>query len=62
MAVCEGPLGQEQADEEKHGEDIARHVCLLDTQVEVAAPLRPRHAGAYERREYPQWRFLQDVA
>eukprot|EP00975_Prorocentrum_lima_P040948 8601160-Prorocentrum_lima.AAC.1 len=25
---CEGPLGPEQADEEKPGEDIARHVCL----------------------------------
>eukprot|EP00975_Prorocentrum_lima_P070419 12931863-Prorocentrum_lima.AAC.1 len=59
MAVCEGPLGPEQADEDKHGEDIARRVCLLHAQLEVVAPLGPEHAGASERQENPQWRFRQ---
>eukprot|EP00975_Prorocentrum_lima_P021423 4516564-Prorocentrum_lima.AAC.1 len=59
MAVCEGPLEPEQADEAKPGEDIARHVCLLHAQLENAAPFGPQHAGASERQEDPQWRLPQ---
>eukprot|EP00975_Prorocentrum_lima_P068910 12923210-Prorocentrum_lima.AAC.1 len=59
MVVCEGPLGPEQANEEEHGEVIARHVCLLHAQLENAAPLGPQHAGWSERQEAPQCRLPQ---
>eukprot|EP00975_Prorocentrum_lima_P047509 9932296-Prorocentrum_lima.AAC.1 len=58
MVVCEGPLGPEQADKANHG-DIAQPVCLLHSQLEVAAPVGPQHAGASERQEDPQWRLPQ---